>query len=70
MRGLRRSTQRARNKGKIAQGAAIQMNHFLLNDRPIAAEAANIHDRRRSARHLAAFMLLFSMHALKPKSLL
>jgi hypothetical protein len=31
MRGLRRSTQRARNKGKIAQGAAIQMNHFLLN---------------------------------------
>jgi hypothetical protein len=31
MRGLRRSTQRARHKGKIAQGAAIQMNHFLLN---------------------------------------
>src|SRR5260370_13515249 len=31
MRGLRRSTQRARNQGKIAQGAAIQMNHFLLN---------------------------------------
>jgi hypothetical protein len=31
MRGLRRSTQRARNKGKIDQGAAIQMNHFLLN---------------------------------------
>jgi hypothetical protein len=36
MRGLRRSTQRARNKGKIAQGAAIQMNHFLLICRTLA----------------------------------